>query len=89
MKAVADSLRGEVGEAGVRVLTLYAGRTATPRQQRIFAGEGRDYLPERLLQATDVAAIIVAALQLPHTLEVTDVSIRPMINWAPTAGPIG
>jgi len=78
LKAVADALRGEINAAGVRVLTLHAGRTATPRQQRIFAHEGRRYEPERLMQPADVAAMVLAVLALPRTAEVTNITMRPM-----------
>ena len=37
MRGVADSLRAEVNGDGVRVTTLHVGRTATQRQERIFA----------------------------------------------------
>jgi NADP-dependent 3-hydroxy acid dehydrogenase YdfG len=77
LKAVADSLRDEVNEAGVRVLSVYAGRTATPMQARVHEHEGREYLPDRLLQAADVSSIVIATLLLPRTAEVTDISIRP------------
>lgn len=78
MKAVADALRGEINEAGVRVVTLHAGRTATPRQARIFSGEGRIYRPELLMQPEDVAAMVAATIALPRTAEVTSVVMRPM-----------
>ncbi len=39
-------VRTEVNADGVRVLTVYLGRTATARQARIFALEGRPYLGE-------------------------------------------
>jgi NAD(P)-dependent dehydrogenase (short-subunit alcohol dehydrogenase family) len=65
-------------EAQVRVLTIHAGRTATPRQARIFAAEGRPYAPERLMQPEDVAAIVLAALLLPRSAEVTSLTLRPM-----------
>jgi hypothetical protein len=42
--------------------------------------EGKPYRPELLLQPGDVASVIVNALSLPRTAEVTDVSIRPMIK---------
>jgi NADP-dependent 3-hydroxy acid dehydrogenase YdfG len=64
----------------VRVLSLYLGRTATPRQASIFAAEGRPYQPERLLQPEDVAAMVVASISLPRTAEVTEISIRPMMK---------
>ncbi len=80
LKALADSLREEVNDRGVRVTSLYPGRTATPRQERIFEYEGRDYRPERLLQADDVAAAVLACLALPRSAEVTDLHIRPAMK---------
>ena len=78
LKALADSLRAEVNSDGVRVLSVYPGRTAIPMQAAIIASEGRAYLPEKLLQPDDVAATVVSALMLPRTAEVTDVKIRPL-----------
>jgi NADP-dependent 3-hydroxy acid dehydrogenase YdfG len=80
MKAVADSLREEVNGEGVRVLTVHPGRTATPRQQAMHARAGRPYRPELLMQPEDVAAMVIAALRLPATAEVTDLHMRPMIK---------
>jgi NAD(P)-dependent dehydrogenase (short-subunit alcohol dehydrogenase family) len=77
LKALADSLREEVNPAGVRVLSVHLGRTATQRQERIFAAEGRRYAPERLLQPRDVADVVLAALRLPRTAELTSLSLRP------------
>jgi NAD(P)-dependent dehydrogenase (short-subunit alcohol dehydrogenase family) len=78
LKAVADSLREEVNRKGIRVLTLYLGRTATPMQEALFRQEGREYCPAALLQPEDVASVVVHTLLLPPTAEVTDISIRPM-----------
>ena len=78
LKAIADSVRDEVNPDGVRVLSVYLGRTASPMQEQIHHAEGRPYRPERLVQPGDVAAMIVAAVQLPSTAEVTDISIRPL-----------
>ena len=78
LKALADSLRAEVNNDGVRVLSVYPGRTAGPMQAAIFASERRAYLPGKLLQPEDVAATIVSALMLPRTAEVIDVNIRPL-----------
>jgi NADP-dependent 3-hydroxy acid dehydrogenase YdfG len=77
MKAIGDVLRAEVNEQGVRVLTVFSGSTATPRQERIFAAEGRCYRPEQLMQPEDVAAAIVAAIALPRTAEMTSMTLRP------------
>ena len=80
LKALADSLRDEVNSLGIRVLSVYPGRTATPMQASIFAAEGRPYAPERLLQPEDVAQMVIASLGLPKTAEVTDLHIRPMLK---------
>jgi NADP-dependent 3-hydroxy acid dehydrogenase YdfG len=74
---LADSLRAEVNDLGIRVLSIYPGRTATPRQAGIFQAEGKPYHPERLLQPEDVAEAIAACLTLAATAEVTDLRIRP------------
>ena len=80
LKALADSLRGEVNPYGIRVLTVYLGRTATDMQERIHRTQGKSYQPELLLQPADVASVILHALSLPRTAEVTDIHIRPMIK---------
>lgn len=78
LKAIADSLRGEVNPHGVRVLSVYLGRTASEMQEKIFRMEGRPYRPDLLLQPEDVASVVLNALSLPRTAEVTDIHIRPM-----------
>jgi NADP-dependent 3-hydroxy acid dehydrogenase YdfG len=80
LKAMADSLREEVNAHGVRVLSIFPGRTATPRQERIFQSEGKTYHPNLLLQPEDVATVVINALSLPRSAEITEISIRPMIK---------
>jgi NADP-dependent 3-hydroxy acid dehydrogenase YdfG len=80
VRAFADSLRAEINSEGVRVTVLHPGRTATPRQEAIFAEEGRAYDPGRLMQPEDVAAIVTAVLVLPRTAEVTELSVRSMLK---------
>lgn len=73
----ANSLREEVNPMGVRVLTLYPGKTATPRQERLHASSADDYRPSLMLQPDDVAAALVGALSLPRRAEITEIRIRP------------
>jgi len=47
-------------------------------QETICRQEGRAYNADTLLQPEDVASVILHALMLPPTAEVTDISIRPM-----------
>jgi NADP-dependent 3-hydroxy acid dehydrogenase YdfG len=39
--------------------------------------EHRKYNPELLMQPEDVAAVVINALTLPRTAEITEVSMRP------------
>ena len=45
LKAIADSLREEINRDGIRVLSVFPGRTATPMQQQLHVLEGRPYQP--------------------------------------------
>jgi NADP-dependent 3-hydroxy acid dehydrogenase YdfG len=80
MKAVADSLREEVNSDGIRVLCVFPGRTATPRTKRLFHEEGKAYRPDLLMQPEDVATMVVHALKMPRTAEVTEIMIRPLFK---------
>jgi NAD(P)-dependent dehydrogenase (short-subunit alcohol dehydrogenase family) len=79
LKVLADGLRDEVNAAGVRVLSLFLGSTATPMQQALAKAKAQAYEPERLIQPEDVAELLVSLLRLPATAEVTDVIVRPMM----------
>ncbi len=80
LRATAESLRDEVNADGIRVLSVYPGRTATPRMAALFAQEARPYRPELLMQPEDVATMVACALALPRSAEVTDISMRPMLK---------
>ena len=80
LKAIADTLRQEVNASGIRVLSVYPGRTASPLQESVHRHEGLAYRPELLLQPEDVASVVLAALDLSRTAEVTDVSVRPFVG---------
>ncbi|KAA0960662.1 SDR family oxidoreductase [Microbacterium sp. ANT_H45B] len=77
LKALADSLRAEESEHGVRVTSIYPGRTATPMQERVHQQEGREYDAERFITADSVASMILTALDLPDDAALTDLTIRP------------
>jgi NADP-dependent 3-hydroxy acid dehydrogenase YdfG len=80
LKAFADSLREEVNPHGVRVLSVFLGRTATPMQAKIHTWEGKPYRPEQLIQPAQVASVVIGALTLGPEAEIMDVRIRPMIK---------
>jgi NADP-dependent 3-hydroxy acid dehydrogenase YdfG len=76
LTGLADSLRGEVG-GQVRVMSVYTGSTATPMQAALHIAKRRCYTPELLIQPEDVASLVVHALSLPRTVEVTALHMRP------------
>lgn len=77
LKALADALRGEEAPHGVRVTTVYPGRTATPMQQEVHAQEGAAYDPARWIQPASVATAILTALDLPRDAVISDLTVRP------------
>lgn len=83
LKAFADSLRDEVNGDGVRVLSMFLGRTATPMQAALHEKHAMSYHPEVLIQPEDIAFTLLHMLSLPYTSEVTDIHIRPMRKSPP------
>ncbi|MGH7855798.1 MAG: SDR family NAD(P)-dependent oxidoreductase, partial [Candidatus Binatia bacterium] len=77
LKALADSLREEVKPAGIRVMSVFPGRTATPMQESVHRIEGKEYHAGDFLQPEDVASQVAAAVGLPRTADVTDLILRP------------
>lgn len=78
MKSIADCLRMEVNTSGIRVMSVYPGKTASAMQQRTHELAGKPYDAASLMQPEDVAHMVLSALALPKTAEMTDLHIRPM-----------
>lgn len=77
LRAVADALRDEEAENGVRVTSVYPGRVATPMQASVRAQEGGPYRPEDYLHPDDVATVVADVVRLGSGAAVPDVSVRP------------
>lgn len=77
LKALADALRGEEAAHGVRVTSVYPGRTATPMQQSVHEQEGAAYDPSLFIDPESVATAVVTALDLPADATMCDVAVRP------------
>ena len=77
LRALADALRAEVNADGVRVLSVYPGRTRSRMQQDVCRSLGQHYDAERFLDPVDVASAIVEAAALPPSAEVVDLRLRP------------
>jgi NADP-dependent 3-hydroxy acid dehydrogenase YdfG len=77
LKALADSLREEEHGNGVRVTSVYPGRTASPMQAKVHQQEGKEYDPARWIDPESVATTILMAMDLPRDAEVNDLTVRP------------
>ncbi|MFJ8073286.1 SDR family oxidoreductase [Streptomyces sp. NPDC096176] len=77
LKALADSLRHEEHAAGVRVTSVYPGRTASPMQAKVHSQEGKEYDASHWIDPESVATAILTALDLPRDAEINDLTVRP------------
>ncbi|MFD7440513.1 SDR family oxidoreductase [Streptomyces sp. NPDC059909] len=77
LKALADSLRHEEKPNGVRVTSVYPGRTAGPMQAKVHQQEGKEYDAAQWIDPESVATTILTALDLPRDAEINDLTVRP------------
>ena len=77
LKALADALRAEESDHGVRVSTVYPGRTATPMQAKVHEQEGKQYDAADWIDPATVAAAILHVLDLPRDATIQDLTVRP------------
>lgn len=75
LKAIADSFRAEFKEAGIRVLSIYPSRTATPMQVEVREMEQAPYEADNYIQPEDIALQIVTSLMMARTAVTSDVVI--------------
>jgi NADP-dependent 3-hydroxy acid dehydrogenase YdfG len=83
LKGFADSLREEVNPLGVRVISVFPGRTATAMQAKVHELEGKDYQAGELIQPGQVADAVIGALVMGREAEVTEIRLRPMLKPRP------
>ncbi len=79
LRALADSLRAEEIEHGVRVTTVFPSRSATPMQHKVHEQEGQVYDPARWIRPETVAETILHVLDLPQDATIPEVTVRPVV----------
>jgi NAD(P)-dependent dehydrogenase (short-subunit alcohol dehydrogenase family) len=77
LRALADTLRLEEEEHGVRVTSIHPGRVATPMQERVHALEGEEYDPRAWSDPATVADAIRHVIDLPRDSTVPEFVVRP------------
>jgi len=81
LKTMADSIRRESSKDGIRVLTIFLGKTATPMQEKACELQGLPYKPECMIQSEDAAKLIYQAILTPESAEITELYIRPSVSY--------
>lgn len=79
LRAVADALRAEEVEHGVRVTTVFPSRTATPMQEKVHEQEGRVYDAAMWIRPETVADTIRHVLDLEPGATIPEVTVRPVV----------
>lgn len=77
LRAFADVLRQEEAPRGVRVTSVFPGRTATDMQRQVRAAEGGQYQEDRYLAAATVADAIRFVATASHDTQLPELAIRP------------
>jgi NAD(P)-dependent dehydrogenase (short-subunit alcohol dehydrogenase family) len=77
LRGFADALRQEEEPYGVRVSSVYPGRTATPMQEQVHAQEGQDYDPGAWIRPETVVDAIVRIIDLGRDATIPDLTVRP------------
>ncbi|TSA86151.1 SDR family oxidoreductase [Deinococcus detaillensis] len=76
LRALADALRAEESGAGLRVTSIYPGRTASAMQQKVRRQEGETYDAETFIQPQTLAQTVRFVLDAPRDILLSDVTAR-------------
>lgn len=78
LRSMTDALRNELNPAGVRVTSVFTGRTDTPMLHEVLEYEHAAFDPDRALRPVDVADAVAAVLAVSDWAEITELVVRPM-----------
>lgn len=76
LRAFADALSAEESVNGLRVMTVFPGRTATAMQEKVRAQESSPYQPETYIQPETLANTIALMLETPRDSVLTQVTVN-------------
>ena len=74
MDGFSKNLREEMMPFGIKVTTVHPGATMTS------SWDGADINPERIMESSDIAKMIVASSRLSPQACVEDIVIRPLLG---------
>lgn len=77
LRAFAEVLRAEEASHGIRVTSVFPGRTATDMQRGVRTAEGGEFEPENYLSPESVAASVLSAIRAGDEAHLTEIVVRP------------
>lgn len=80
LRGLADALRREESNAGVRVSTVSPGPTDTDMLRGLTAAQGGTYQPELYIEPVEVANAIRFVVDAGKTTQITNVDVRPRVE---------
>src|SRR5215211_7172138 len=79
LRALADAVRAEEVDTGVRVTSVFLSRTATPMQEKVHEQEGRTYDETLWISPETVADAVMHVVDLPRDATIPEVTVRPVV----------
>lgn len=80
LRGLADALRKEEANNGVRVSTVSPGPTDTAMLRGLMDSQGNDYTPEIYIDPREVAEAIRFVVSAGATTQITNVDVRPRVE---------
>lgn len=78
LRVLADVLREEEAQYGVRVASVFPGRTATAMQEKVRQQEGAEYHQQHYLNPDQIALLTAQALQSDAQTLISEIVVRPV-----------
>lgn len=82
LRGLADSLRKEEANAGVRVSTVSPGQTDTEMLRGLVAAAGGEYVPEHYIDPEQIAETVRFVIEASPRAQIADVAVRPRVEVA-------
>lgn len=77
LRTLADTLRIEERDHGVRVTSIHPGRVDTEMVRAVTEADGAAYDPARYLQPETIAEAVRLAVTSPHSASFDSITVRP------------
>lgn len=80
LHGLADAVRAEEAKNGIRVSSVFPGRTANSMMQQVRQYENGDYEGKKYVDPKTVAATIEFILKAPHKANISEITVIPAMQ---------